>query len=187
MSDNPFLDTATKPANPFLVPDTTGKEVEPAKRPSQPDRPRRPDGSFYSSDPRERMAQLQEDGKVGPQFGKLGGNRKRAHRSAASAVAEMAAEEAEKVRAVFLDGIDESQPIGIRLQAAKELLKVEGDERDRELRQAQHEFEKMNKDQLVSSVKNMLTALAGAGRIASEVRQLEEESGIVDADVVEDD
>ena len=37
------------------------------------ERKRRPDGSLYSSDPSERMKQLQADGKVGPQFGALGG------------------------------------------------------------------------------------------------------------------
>lgn len=187
MSDNPFLDTRTD-ANPFLVtkPETTGKEIERTKA-GKP-RKERPNGKgFYSSDPKERMAQMQEDGIVGPQFGKLGGGRKRQHRSAAVAVAEMAAEQADAVRKVFLDGIDDSQPIGVRLQAAKELLKVESDQLDREAREAAQEFERMNKDQLVGSIKEMLGAIAGAGRIASEVRQLEEEAGIVDADVVEED
>lgn len=195
MSENPFnpfieemaeqgveVTITSVPPNPFLLPSQqTSTEVVPAKE----DGKRRPDGSLYSTDRSERMRQLHEDGKMGPQFGKLGGGRKRQHETAAKAVREMAAEEAEAIKKVFLDGIDEKQPISIRMHAAEKLLKVEGEQVDRELRVEQADFDRQNKEQLAGNIVEMLKELAEAGSLAREVMELRGDEEIVDADVVQ--
>lgn len=187
MSDNPFLDaqpTVADAPNPFLLP-SQQKATEIVR--SADGKKLRPDGSTYSSDPSERARQLRADGKIGPEFGKLGGGRKRQHVTAAKAVAEMAAEEAEAIKQVFRDGIDPSSPVGIRLAAAEKILKIEGEQVDREIRAEQAEFDRMNKEQLVGSVLEMLGELGAAGALAREVQGLIGDGGgeIVDADVVE--
>lgn len=57
----------------------------------------RPDGSFYSSDASERAMQLKEDGKIGGQFGKLGGRPRKPRAS------EILAEEARKNTEEFIE------------------------------------------------------------------------------------
>lgn len=193
MSDNPFnpfieemaeqgidVQITVKAPNPFLLPSQqqTSTEVVPTGK-------LRPDGTPYSTDRSERMRQLHEDGKMGPQFGKLGGARKRQHETAAKAVREMAAEEAEAIKQVFLDGIDEKQPISIRMAAAKEILKVEGEQVDRELRVEQADFDRQNKEQLAGNIVEMLKELSEAGSLAREVMELRDAEEIVDADVVQ--
>lgn len=174
---NPFMDLAPAPAQHPAVLPACG---DPACRKSH-----RPDNSHYSLDRATRMKEMQEDGKMGPQFGALGGARPKSRRRAAEVVAESAAENAEKIKQVFLDGIDEGNAIGVRLQAAKELLKVEGDDIEREMKQKQAEFDAMNKEELVGSIQEMLSRLTRAGAIAGEVEQMVN-GEIVDADVIED-
>jgi hypothetical protein len=134
----------------------------------------------YSSDSIIRAKQMNEDGKMGgAKYGALGGARKTQKRRATEIVAESAAEHAEAIKQVFIDGIDDTNPIGVRLQAAKEFLKVEQDDIERDLAERKAEFDAMNKEQLVGNITEMLAKLSAAGQIAAEV------DAIVDADVVD--
>lgn len=133
----------------------------------------------YSSDSSIRMIQMNEDGKAGgKKYGALGGARPKKNKRATELIAESAAEDAEKIRDVFRDGIDASNPIGVRLQAAKEYVKIEESDIKRDLEERKAEFDAMNKETLVENITAMLDRLNAAGQIASEVEEM------VDADVV---
>lgn len=178
---NPFL--ADPVTNPFLPPE----QQTPAALIALPPcgdrdcaRSHRPNGDHYSSDSSLRVKQMNEDGKMGGKaFGALGGARKTQKRRATEIVAEAAAEHAESIKQVFIDGIDANNPIGIRLQAAKEFLKVEESDIERDLAERKAEFDAMNKEQLVGSITEMLSKLGAAGQIAAEVEEM------VEADVVD--
>lgn len=181
MSTNPFLDPVS-PTNPFMT--TTASAAIATSTPcGDPTckRAHRPNSSdHYSTDAATRMIELQEDGKVGAHFAHMGGQRKKHHKRALEVVAEAAAEHAEGIRQVFIDGIDENNPIGVRMQAAKEFLAVEGKDIERELKERQAEFDNMNKEQLVGSVMEMLQRLGDVRTLTQEV------DDIVDADVIDD-
>lgn len=128
-------------------------------------RPRktRPDGSYYSSDPKERYQQLRDDGKVGPQFGKLGGRPRKPR--AAEVVAEHARKEADRIIGALDDALDEEQPIRVRMEAAQAFIRIEKDEASLQLdedrvdtmprEQLEAEFAEMLSDPVV---RGMLTA-----------------------------
>jgi hypothetical protein len=197
MGPNPFLEleeeqTPKQKVNPFLAPiaDPEPSKTEALRKHDEqypPERKTRPDGSYYSSDARERMKQLQEDGKMTPAAGFLAApaKRKKAKR-AAEVLAEMASEEAEKIKQVFMDGIDAHQPMSIRLQAAKQILEVEGKEEELAMQREKQEFEQMSHSELRTNVVDMLERLNRAGMIANEVLGSTESDDIPDAQVVDD-
>lgn len=81
---------------------------------------------------RERMKQ----GKVGPQFGALGGRPK--VKRASELVAEQAAKDAARIVQVFQDAIDPGQTITTRLKGAQGYLDIEKDERRLEMDEEEH-------------------------------------------------
>lgn len=178
LSSNPFVDPPA--ANPFMT-SAAIASVTPCGDPTCKKAHRPGSSAHYSTDASIRMAELQEDGKVGAHFAQLGGKRKQQHRRAAEVVAEAAAEASADIKKVFLDGIDENMPIGVRLQAARDFLKVESEDIERAMKERQAEFDNMNKGQLVDQVMAMLHRLGEARALTQEVE------GIVDADVVDDD
>ena len=119
----------------------------------------------YSSDPKERARQLVAEGKIGGP--RAGSGRPRKDRqtgdhlpTAASVVAKAARENADKIVAVFEDAVEAGQADRTRLAAAKSWLGVEGEEAEREIRQAEVEVERqaletMSRDELVESLANM--------------------------------
>lgn len=182
---NPFIDAAPT-SNPFIDPPSQAALalVPPCGDPTCRRSHRGVHSELpehYSSDNSIRMIQMNEDGKAGgKKFGALGGARKTQKRRATEIVAESAAEHAEAIKQVFIDGIDETNPIGIRLQAAKEFLKVENDDIERDLAERKAEFDAMNKDQLVGSITEMLAKLGQAGQIAAEVEEMVADAEVVD-------
>lgn len=189
MSDNPFMQTApaspaSSASNPFI--DAAKREaVEPreavVKTKDENGRSLRPDGSYYSSDPKIRIRELQEDGKVGGQFGHLSAGRNKKTKRAAEVVAEAAREHADKIRQVFLDGIDpDKSPISVRLQAAEKIIKIETEQDELALRERAQSFEEMNKGELAEAIVELFGELQQAGAISEEVL----ESMVVDADVI---
>lgn len=93
----------------------------------------------YSSDPRQRMKELQAEGKMTPEHGKLGGRpRKGASESqrkkrASTVIAEYARDHSDKIAEVISDILrDPDASESMKLRAIKLALGVEGVETDRE-------------------------------------------------------
>lgn len=185
LANNPFVIAAQQSepsasaitSNPFLT--------KPSLTPAPPARPlakplppcgdascsssHRPDGSHYSSDRRERALQLKEDGKMGPQFGSLGGARAKERKRVTEVIAESAAEHAEQIQQVFIDGIDPSQPIGVRLKAAKEMVGIASEYDALMLKARQAEFDAMSRAELAESISEMLDRIGSASQLVQDV------------------
>lgn len=175
LAQNPFMAPAPEPPLPVPMAPTCGDPTCTRKhRPANSPRP----GDHYSPDLSERMLQLQEDGKAGGQFGHLSAGRSKDRKRAAEVVADFAAERAQDIKKVWADGIDETQPISIRMAAAKEIVKIEDNEENRRFLERQQAFNELSKGELIDGILEDLQALTRAGEIAD---------GIVDATVVEDD
>lgn len=104
---------------------------------------------------RQQMIKLREEGKVGPQFGKLGGRPKKPRAT------ELLAQEAEKHKdellAVLKDGIDPSQNTSTRLRALEQWLNIERDERKTEMEEEEHDA-KMSRDELMTEFSKRLNS-----------------------------
>lgn len=134
----------------------------------------RPDGSFYSSDASERALQLKEDGKIGGQFGKLGGRPRNPR--ASEKVAEAAQKDADKIIKVFKDLIT-SDSEKTRLTAANSWLAVEQEETKLRLQEERQEFDigQASREELINFMK---TALKTGSPVA-------EQLGVVDGSAVD--
>ena len=121
------------------------------------ERKTRPNGEFYSSDPSERALQLKEDGKIGPQFGAKGGRPRK--KRATEMAAEKARAHADQITKVFLDGIDEEQPMRMRLAAANSWLGIEQEEAKLQLQEEKHDLdlENASRDDLIGFLADALT------------------------------
>lgn len=88
----------------------------------------------YSSDPKERARQLVAEGKIGG--ARKGAGRPR-HKRASELVAEKAETHANKIVAAYLNALDPNNTIKpeIRLQAAREWLEIERQERELQLKE----------------------------------------------------
>jgi hypothetical protein len=106
-------------------------------------------------------------------------------RRIAARVAEAAREEkaAQDIIDVFKDGIDSRQPINIRLKAAEAWIKVEQDDAKLQLREADSAGQQRDRGELLSILAGRLTQSHSAGLLR---RQIEERSGITDAEEVID-
>lgn len=143
----------------------------------------------FSPETREKLSRLAKErhaqGKLGGrEFGKLGG-RPRKDR-AAKRVAEVAQEDAvaRQIINVFKDAIHPNQPMHIRLKAAEAWLGVEREEAKVALQEADTVNRQHSREELLAVLSDKLTS----GPAATILRkQIEPETGIVDADVVEDD
>ena len=137
-------------------------EIEPTKRGTP--RKLRPNGEPYSSDPKERYQQLVADGKIGPEFGKLGGRPRK--KRAAEIVAEHARKKADEIIQVFDDALDEENHIRVRMEAANALIKIERDEAHVQLEE--DKMEEWSREQLADALREVLSdpqiaAVVGVG------------------------
>lgn len=93
----------------------------------------------------ERLAKLRSQGKVGPQYGKLGGRPRKPR------AAELIAEEAEKNKQqlvnVLKDAIDPSQSVSTRLKGLKQWVDIEQAERQMEMTEEEH-LAKMSREEM---------------------------------------
>ena len=117
----------------------------------------RPDGSHYSSDPSERALQLKEDGKIGGQFGKLGGRPRKPR--ASEKVAEAAQKDADQIIKVFKDLVT-SDSEKTRLAAANSWLAVEQEETKLRLQEERQEFDigQASREELLNFMKTALSS-----------------------------
>lgn len=179
MPDNPFIETAPPPANPFIT-EAAGQITPPSTDVATRKFGRRRER--YSSDRSERMRQMQEDGLVGPQFGKLGGGaRKKSNRRATEVIAEMAQENAERISNTLLELSGSDYSAGTRLAAIDRILKAEGEETKITREDEAREIEAMQKNELVDYILEGISQLQKAGTIA------DADITIAEADVVEID
>lgn len=111
----------------------------------------RPNGDLYSSDPKERYQQLLEDGRVGPQFGRLGGRPRKPR--AAEAIAEHARKEADRIIQAYDQALD-SEDHRIAMQAADSLVKIEREEASLQLQE--DEFEQLSAREQAEQLKELL-------------------------------
>lgn len=132
----------------------------------------------------ERALQLKAEGKIGGQYGKLGGRPRKPR--ATEIAAEEARNNAEDLIQVFKDGIDPENPMKIRLASANSWFGIEQEEAKLKIQEEKLDFdiEKANRDDLVEYLKNALTE----GPLADQIqRQFDAEStaeDITDAESV---
>lgn len=186
MTGNPFIDAAEAEPNPFM----TAAEVVPVQDDHCGDpacaRKHRPGrgGEHYSTDIKERNAQLVQEGRMGPQFGGLSAGNSKKKKRALELVAEQASERAQEINDALFDGLSAEQPQAIRMQAAKEILKSETEHEAMVAAQRKEIFEDMNKRELVDEITKMMGELRRAGQLADSVLGTTDEEP-VDAVVVE--
>jgi hypothetical protein len=85
---------------------------------------------------------------------------------------------------VFKDAIHPSQPMSVRLKGAQAWVDIAQSQAKMELQEDTAEAQQMTRDELLKLVGTRLASGPAASIIR---RQLEQEAGIVDADVVEED
>lgn len=110
--------------------------------------------------------------------------RRRKKKSASDWVAEAAEKNAQDIVRVFKDAIDSSQPMGTRLKAAQAWLDVEQSNRKLEIQQEAAEAQQHSRDELIAILAEKLTAGPSSDLLR---KQLEQEAGIVDGEVVAED
>jgi hypothetical protein len=138
-----------------------------------------------SPETRQRLSEAAKkrhaEGKLGgAEFGRMGG-RPRKDRAAAS-VAEKARDKAKDIAQVFEDAIDPSQPINVRVKAAQAWLEIEREEGKLSLQEGEADHRDKSREELLEIVRSKMKDGAAATIIRN---QLESESGIVDAEVVD--
>jgi hypothetical protein len=153
-------------------------------------RPRatRPDGSYYSPDPKERHQQLVEDGKVGGKgsdlaraHGRMGGRPRNV--SAQELVARKAQEHAEEIWSALTAGFN-SDSAKAKRDSAMAVLDYE----EKYLRRQDRihaERDKVDKDAIIAMLVERLTSDGPAARALRERMRLRRE-GVIDADSYED-
>jgi hypothetical protein len=110
----------------------------------------RTDGSHYSADPAVRMAELKAEGRIGAEFGKLGGRPRKPR--AAEAVAEHARQHADRIIDALDSGLD-SENERIRMEAAQAFIKIEKDEASIQL--DEDEFDQMSAQEQLKQLKDL--------------------------------
>lgn len=142
-----------------------------------------------SPEAREKLSRLAKERHArgefgGAKYGKLGGRPRKDRAAKRVAEAAQADAEAQRIIRVFKDAIDPKQPMHIRLKAAEAWLGVERDEAKVALQEASHEAKEHSREELLALLSEKLTQGPAAQILR---RQLEQESGIVDAEVVDGD
>lgn len=166
----------------FGVADKSSAEAKPAKKKvniSDEERERR----------RKQMEKLRAEGKVGPQFGKLGGRPRK--KRASELIAEEAEKNREKIAQVLKDAIDPNQPMATRMKGVQMFIDTEREERRAEIEEEEH-LAKMGKDELVSHMAARLSENPLALQMfldnlngPKKVEAVDDE--VIDAEVVDDD
>lgn len=105
-------------------------------------------------------------------------------KTASDWVAEAAEKNAQDIVRVFKDAIDSNQPMGTRLKAAQAWLEVERDNRKLEIQQEAAEAQQHSRDELIAILADKLTAGPASDLLR---KQLEQEAGIVDGEIVAED
>ena len=150
------------------------------------ERKTRPDGSFYSSDPKERYQQLIEDGKIGApgsemarEHGARGGRPRKVPVS--EYVAEMAREDA----VLIYEGLKAGLYSSDKKQRRESALAIIGVE-DTVMKRHEREVKagQVDKDQLIDKLVDLLTGDTPAARA---IRSRMSGDDVVDATVVEDE
>lgn len=120
------------------------------------------------------------EGKIGPQFGKLGGRPRKPR--ASEMVAEAARKDADKIIRVFQDGLDDDS-IKTRITAANSYLGWEHEEAKLKLEEEKHDLdiEDASRDDLIGFLANALTGSLGEQVISAIPGTAED---ITDAEVV---
>ncbi len=142
-----------------------------------------------SPENREKLSRLarerHEKGLLGgPEFGKLGG---RPRKDRVTKKISEAAQEEGNTRAiiqVFKDAVDPRQQMQTRLKGAELWAKIDAEEAKISIQEEQARDKQLSRDEMLEILKEKLTSGPAAQLLR---RQLEEETGIVDAEVVEED
>jgi len=142
-----------------------------------------------SPEAREKLSRLARERHArgefgGSKYGKMGG-RPRKDR-AARRVAEAAQEDAmaRQIISVFKDAIRPDQPMHIRIKAAEAIIAVEREEAKVAMAEEDHAAKVHTREELLEILSGRLTE----GPVAALLRaQIEPETGIVDAEVVEEE
>lgn len=116
------------------------------------ERKTRPDGSFYDSNASIRMAQLREDGRVGPQFGKLGGRPRKPR--ASEIIAEEARKQAQNMIKALNDALEDDST-RIRMDAVRMYTDIEQREASTQIDEAK--LDQMPRDQLETELNALLS------------------------------
>lgn len=170
----------TRPAPPVLPDTRPGAGKGAAKLPRR----------GPSAEGRERLSELAKARHAAGGFAKSSDGslrapkRKPSKRRVATLVAEAAQEQknAQAIIDVFRDAVKSTQPTTIRLRAAEAWLKVEGEDAKQMLRELGFESEKRDRAELLGILSEKLTT----GHAALLLRkQLEQQAGITDVDVIE--
>ena len=142
-----------------------------------------------SPEAREKLSRLAKERHArgefgGAKFGKMGGRPRKAR--AADRVAQAAQEDptARQIIQVFRDAINPAQPMSIRLKAAEAWLGVEREEAKIALQEADTTAKQHSRDELIALLAGKLTTGPAAMILR---KQLESETGIIDAEVVDTD
>lgn len=145
-----------------------------------------------SPEARDRLSKLAKERHArgefgGAEFGRLGGRPKGSKKERISKRVAQAAMEEENAKAivnVFKDAIHPNQPIGVRLKGAQAWAEIAN-------QHAKMELQEESQDQIHHSREEALALLAErltSGPAAAILRgQIEAETGIVDAEVIDDD
>lgn len=141
---------------------------------------------------RERLSTLAKqrhaEGKFGgSQYGKLGGRPRGSKKDRiAKRVAEAASEEAnaKAIIEVFKDAIHPNQPMSTRLKGAEAWARIAGEHTKQEMQEQGQEHQQRSREELLELVRQKLTSGPAAQIIRA---QIEQEAGIVDAEVVEEE
>lgn len=139
----------------------------------------------------ERRQQLSEQAKRrhaegtfgGAKFGAMGGRKPRGRAAKRVAEAAQIEENARQIIEVFKDAISKNQPMSTRLKAAEAWLGIENQESKLALQEEEASAKQHSRDELIA----MLTKRLTSGPTSQILRrQIESESGIQDAIVIED-
>lgn len=146
-----------------------------------------------SPEARERLSKLAKqrhaEGKFGgAKFGKLGGRPRGSSKDRiAKRVAEAAMEEAnaKAIIEVFKDAIHPNQTISVRLKGAQAWAEIANQHARMEDKQEHQVEEQRTREELLELVRQKLTS-GPAAQVIRNAALIEEETGIVDADVIEE-
>lgn len=134
----------------------------------------------------ELAKQLHQKGKFG---GKQPGSGRPRKKRASEIVAEQARAEADEIIQVFRDSIRSDNPASVRLNAAKEWLKIEQSEADLQLRE-ERQLDGLTTNQLVEMIIGRLERVQQFGGvlpdgIANLLGSADQETQVIDSELVE--
>jgi hypothetical protein len=147
-----------------------------------------------SPEAREKLARLAKERHAegrfgGKEFGKMGGRPRggsKKKQRITKAVAEAAEEDKNKnaIIQVFKDAIHPNQPMSIRLKGAEAWAAIAKDHAKMELAEEAHAEIAHSREELIA----LLAGKLSDGPVAAIVRgQIEQETGIIDAEVIEEE